>query len=227
MSGVIARMAAEGEWLPMPGAEGVADEAASRRQRRDEESKESEPVISKLARHDFPSKPPLLAEAAGCGAPAEEMRLLDPEEERRRRIYRKRTVAMLRRYMRYSMETGRLPSLLGTEFFRTKVTSYSVSTFEDRVIFVHDMERCLEKLDELARQVLLRVVLQEYEHEEAARLLGCTRMTVHRKLVEALDRLGDVLLEVGLLEALDSIGEKCCQEGERDDFSVSDCEEGK
>jgi hypothetical protein len=48
------------------------------------------------------------------------------EEERERRIYRARTVTMLRRYMRYSIETGRLPSLLGPEFFRTQVTSYTV-----------------------------------------------------------------------------------------------------
>lgn len=48
--------------------------------------------------------------------------------EGERRIYRSRTVAMLRHYMRYSIETGRLPSLLGREFFRAKVTSYTVVT---------------------------------------------------------------------------------------------------
>src|SRR5579864_1098219 len=62
----------------------------------------------------------------------------EEDRERERRTYRGRTVAMLRRYMRYSIETGRLPSLLGREFFRAKVTSYTVVTFEDRVIFVHD-----------------------------------------------------------------------------------------
>src|SRR5258705_9881184 len=56
-------------------------------------------------------------------------------------LYRERTVGMLRRYMRLSVEVGRLPSLLGREFFRTRVTSYSASTFEDSVIFVHDVER--------------------------------------------------------------------------------------
>ena len=40
--------------------------------------------------------------------------------ERERRIYRARTVAMLRRYMRYSIETGRLPSILGREFFERR-----------------------------------------------------------------------------------------------------------
>jgi|SRR5271169_6008166 len=45
--------------------------------------------------------------------------------------------------MWYSIETGRLPSLLGRAFFRAKVTSYTMVTFEDRVIFVHDIEKCL------------------------------------------------------------------------------------
>jgi len=151
----------------------------------------------------------------------------EEERERELRIYRGRTVAMLRRYMQYSIETGRLPSLLGREFFRAKVTSYRVTTLEDRVIFVHDMETCLGRLDEFSRQVLARVVLQEYEHEEAAQLLGCTRMTVHRKLLEALDRLSEILVDVELLDALPSRSRKSCQEGETSDFLVSDCEQGE
>lgn len=151
----------------------------------------------------------------------------DWELDRERRIYRGRTVAMLRRYMRYSIETGRLPSLLGREFFRTQVTSYTVVTFEDRVIFVHDMEKCLGRLDEFSREVLGRIVLQEYEHEEAARLLGCTRMTVHRQLVNGLDRLSDILVEVGLLETFSSNSRKPCQGGKEDEFFVSSCEDEK
>lgn len=149
----------------------------------------------------------------------------DEEAEQERRVYRGRTVAMLRRYMRYGIETGRLPSLLGREFFRAKVTKYSVVTFEDRVIFVHDMEMCLSRLSEFSRQVLTRVVLQEYEHGEAARLLGCTRMTVHRKLAEALDRLRDILLEVGLLEVFRAGEKNRCQERDNASSVVSACEE--
>ena len=37
-------------------------------------------------------------------------------------LYRERTLGMLRRYQRLSVEVGRLPSLLGREFFRTRVT---------------------------------------------------------------------------------------------------------
>lgn len=88
-------------------------------------------------------------------------------------IYRNYTVALLRRYFRLSLEAGRLPSLLGREFFRTRITSYQVQTFEDTVIFVHDVERCLEKLDRFSQKLIARIVLQDYSQEEAAVILGC------------------------------------------------------
>lgn len=159
---------------------------------------------------------------------AEEAGRDDPWEfERVRRIYRERTVAMLRRYMRYSIETGRLPSLLGREFFRAKVTSYTVVTFEDRVIFVHDMERCLEKLDEFSRQLIARHVLQEHNRWATARLLHCNEKTVRRLTPLALDLLSEILLDVGLLERLDCIARKPCQGGPTSETDVSDCEDGK
>jgi predicted DNA-binding protein (UPF0251 family) len=159
------------------------------------------PSVEDLPAHQFPAVIPEPSAAPGLPEQAD---ATDEwfEFDRRRRIYRGRTVAMLRRYMRYSLETGRLPSLLGREFFRSKVTSYRVTTFEDRVIFVHDMEMCLHRLDELSRQVLARIVLQEYEHEEAAQLIGCTRMTIHRRLLEGLDKMSDILIAAGLLEDL-------------------------
>ena len=149
---------------------------------------------------------------------------------------------MLQRYMRYALETGRIPSILGGEFFRSRVTSYSVTTFEDRAIFVHDMEKCLGRLDQLSQQILARVVLQGHDHNEAARLFGCTQRTIRRNLTEALDRMADILLEVGLLEAIPwqtrlrrtasseapiSPVEKTCQGGEATDFLLSDCEDGE
>ena len=56
-------------------------------------------------------------------------------------VYRDRTKTLLLRYLRMSIEVGRLPSILGREFFRAHVTSYRVNTFEDAVIFVHDVEK--------------------------------------------------------------------------------------
>ena len=125
---------------------------------------------------------------------------LSLEEERERRIYRGRTINMLRQYMRYSLDTGRLPSVLGREFFRAKVSVRSVVMFEDRVIFVHDMETSLNKLDEFSREIIARHILQEHDYEATARLLRCGRRTVQRYVPIALDLLGEILLDVGLLE---------------------------
>lgn len=149
------------------------------------------------------------------------------EEARQRRIYRGRTVAMLRRYMRYSIETGRLPSILGREFFRAKVTSYTVVTFEDRVIFVHDMERCLNRLDEFSQQLIARHILQEHDRWETAKLLQCNEKTVRRLTPMALDVLTEILLDVGLMDRLKTDRRKSCQGGFESQNSVSDCEEGK
>lgn len=144
-------------------------------------------------------------------------------------MYRDRTLALLKRYMRLSIEVGRLPSVLGREFFRTRVTSYSVSTFEDTVIFVHDVEGCLAKLDSFSQALIAKIVLQEYSQDEAARLLGCWRRTVGRRYPEALDRLSRMFLEGGLLRSFDSpkTARETCQEAEIEESIVSSCKEGE
>jgi len=103
-------------------------------------------------------------------------------------LYRDRTLRILRRYTRISIEAGRLPSLLGRELFRTMATLYRVATFEAAVIFVRDVERRLEQLDD-----------QDHTHDEAGQLLGCGRQTIGRRLGQVLDRLTEVFLDCGLL----------------------------
>ena len=145
-------------------------------------------------------------------------------------LYRDRTVALLRRYMRLSIEVGRMPALLGREIFRSRVTSYKASTFEDSVIFVHDIERSLEQLDDFDQQLIAKIVLQEYSHEEAGRLLGCGRRHIVRCYPEALDRVTELFLERELLARLPATStapEKSCQGGLSDDFSVSDDKQTK
>ncbi len=115
-------------------------------------------------------------------------------------FYRKYTEGMLRRYMRMSLEMGRVPSMLGKELFRGKVTSYRVKSFEDVIIFVHDVEKCLARLDATSLQLIGRISLQEYTQGEAAGLTGMSLRSVTRKYAAALDRLTAVFLELDLLE---------------------------
>jgi hypothetical protein len=157
----------------------------------------------------------------------DEEQAIEEDRERELRTYRGRTVAMLRRYMRYSIETGRMPSLLGREFFRAKVTSYTVVTFEDRVIFVHDMEKCLDRLDEFSRQLIARHILQEHDRWATAKLLHCNEKTIRRYTPVVLDVLSEILIEVGLMKRLDSTPTNSCQEGRSGPFDASDCADGK
>ena len=143
--------------------------------------------------------------------------------------YRRRTVALLRRYARASIEVGRLPSLLGREFFRSRVTSYTMRNFEEVVIFVADMERAIEKLSAIEKKMLAMNVLEEYSIDEVARLLGCTPRNVRRLLQDALDQLSRILLAGNLMEELPSAtrGRKTCQGGKNYNFDVSDSNEGE
>ena len=114
-------------------------------------------------------------------------------------FYRKHTESLLRRYLYTSMRVGRTPSMLGDPVARGGASSRPLRTFEDAVIFVLDMEACLEKIDRIDRELLSRVVLQEYSHEETAVLLGMSLRTVSSRLPQALDHLTEKLLESGLL----------------------------
>src|SRR6266851_5761068 len=125
-------------------------------------------------------------------------------------LYRERTIALLRRYPRISIEVGRLPSLLGRELFRSKVTSYRMSSFEDAVIFVYDVERA--------------VVFQDCTQDEAAELLGCARRTICREFPQAVDRITELFLEGGLLNRLPRLPvEKTCQEGGSANVGLTPC----
>lgn len=114
-------------------------------------------------------------------------------------FYRKHTESVLRRYLYASMQVGRAPSILSDPVARGWASSRPVRTFEDAVIFVLDVERCLEKLPRLDRELLSRIVLQEYTHAETAALIGMSTRTISYKLPAALDRLTVKLLETGIL----------------------------
>lgn len=117
-------------------------------------------------------------------------------------FYRKYTEAMLRRYAQVNLQAGRVPSIMGREMFRGKVTSYKVRTFEDLVIFRLDVERCLTRLEEEDQQLLKRIAIQEYTQGEAAGLLRMSLKMCVQRYHEAVDRLTGLFLESKLLEPL-------------------------
>jgi len=141
-------------------------------------------------------------------------------------LYRARTVNVLKRYLRLSIETGRLPSLLGNLHFRARVSSYPLHTFEDAVIFVLDVERSLQTLGRFSQEVIARVILQEHTPEHAARVMQCGSRSIERALSEALDQLTEHMLQNGILSR-SKISSQSCQVAKNGNFDLSDWKEGE
>jgi len=122
-----------------------------------------------------------------------------PKPEASLAFYRKHTESLLRRFLYASMQVGRAPSILGDPVARGWASSRPVRTFEDAMIFVLDVENCLKQLGSLDRELLSRVVLQEYTQVETAVMLGIGMRAISYKFPLALDRLTEKLLQAGLL----------------------------
>ena len=131
-------------------------------------------------------------------------------------FYRKYTEGMLRRYLRLSMQAGRVPSLLGRELFQGNVSSYKVHGFEDAVIFCFDVEKRLGRLQVMDQQLIKRIALQQYTQGEAAGMLGLSLRNGIRQYGQALDRLTEMFLEARMLEPL-----KSCQGGRGEEIPRS------
>jgi hypothetical protein len=148
-----------------------------------------------------------------------------PGSDRDLWLYRDRTTALLWRYARLAVELGRLPSLLGREFFRARISRYAAQTFEDCVIFVHDVECCLQALEPADNIVIAMLGVEQYTQEETAFSLHCTQRTIARHFGEALDRLSEIFLKreiLAVLPATSCIRSNACQEAKTGDLLVSD-----
>ena len=115
-------------------------------------------------------------------------------------FYRKHTVALLRRYLAISMELGRTPCVMGTIVFRGRVSSYRIHSFEDLVIFIFDVEKCLKRLDAESQAAIAHIALEDFTYEEAAKMTGASRSSIARIYGTALDRLTQWFLQCGLLK---------------------------
>ena len=85
--------------------------------------------------------------------------------------FRGQTLAIIRHYFELSSQVGRLPSLLGREFFRARVSHHSIPSFEDQAVFSCDVERCLARLSDHHAEVVTLVGLHHFSVEEVAEML--------------------------------------------------------
>ena len=122
---------------------------------------------------------------------------LDPEADTI--CYRGQTLALVRHFFEISSQVGRLPSILGREFFRAKVSHERIPSFEDQALFVHDIENALGRLSEEQREIITVVGLYDVSHREAAAMLHCSEGWISRRFADAIAALTAIFLEIGLL----------------------------
>lgn len=113
---------------------------------------------------------------------------------------RVRTMGVLHRFFRTALLVGRMPSLLGREIFRSRATALPARAFEDAVVFVCDVERCLRNLEPLEQRLIAFCVLEDHSEWEAARQFQRSQSDVSRRLGHTLDLLHETFCRVGLLK---------------------------
>lgn len=114
-------------------------------------------------------------------------------------FYRRRTETLLRRYLQASLAVGRVPSISDDITARGRVSCRRMKNFEDVVIFVIDVERCLKVLDAAALNLVVKIALQEYALVEVAEQLQLDTRTVGRAYGLALDKLTEMFRRRKLL----------------------------
>lgn len=116
-------------------------------------------------------------------------------------IFRKHTWKLLQHYLRLSLDYGRIPSVLGGESMRARVSHSKVHTIEDDTIFIHDMSRCLEKeLNEEELRLMALVVFVDFTFEEAAANRGYSIRQTYRMFYDLMDRLTRAFFVRGFLD---------------------------
>jgi len=117
-------------------------------------------------------------------------------------VERVRTMALLHRFFRTALLVGRMPSLLGREIFRSHVRTTPAHAFEDSVVFVCDVERCLRALAPFDQRLVAFCVLEDRSEWEAARQMHRSQSEVSRRLGETLDLLHETFCRLGLLRRI-------------------------
>ena len=130
-------------------------------------------------------------------APVAEVDEIDPRPEML--CFRSQTLAMVRHFFELSCQVGRLPSLLGREFFRARVSHHSIPSFEEQIVFARDVELCLNRLSDDHAEIVTLIGLYDFSLDEVGEMLRYSRTAVHRWFWEALDCLSEIFLRAGLL----------------------------
>ena len=149
--------------------------------------------ISQLAAQ----KTKLLLRAATHSAPTLPRDVVEPRPEML--CFRGQTLALVRHFFEISSQLGRVASLLGREFFRSRVSHHAIPSFEEQAVFARDVEICLLQLCDDDLELVTLVGLYDFSHDEVGDMLHLSRTRVGDRFYHALDCLSEIFLRAGLL----------------------------
>ncbi len=115
---------------------------------------------------------------------------------------RLRVILLLRRFFHTSLLLGRMPSVMGGGTFRSRLRGRPSRAFEDAVLFVCDVERCLRSLEPFDQRILALCIFEDRSEWETARLFGRPQAHISRRLGQVLDLLHETFCRLGLLTPL-------------------------
>ena len=140
-----------------------------------------------LLRSAAPTPPP-------PAPPAEET---DPRPEMV--CFRSQTLAMVRHYFELSSQFGRLPSLMGREFFRARSRIMPFPASRNRPCSCAISSCRIGRLSAEHQEIVTIAGIYHFTHEEIAQMLHMSRSSVRMWFAEALDALSEIFLEAGVL----------------------------
>ncbi len=115
-------------------------------------------------------------------------------------FYRSQALGIVRHFFEIASQIGRLPSIMGREFFRAKVSHHAIPSFEEQAVFVLDVEAALARLNERDGELVALVGLFHYSMDDVAAMLGRSRSYVAQHFADSVDQLATIFLETGLLK---------------------------
>jgi len=114
-----------------------------------------------------------------------------------------RTMALLHHYFRKSLLIGRLPSLLGREVYPSRLKGRPVHLFEETVVFVCDVDKCLSELEPIDQRLIAYCILEDHTEWEAARQFQRSQSDISRRLHLTLDLLHETFCRLGILKPME------------------------
>jgi hypothetical protein len=119
-----------------------------------------------------------------------------PSEQQRR------AAGVLLRYVRTALSVGRIPSPMGMLYVPARTRSRPHSALEDAVVFVCDIELCLEMLAEFDRHIVAFCIYEHHSEWEAARHFQKPQPEISRRLSRSLERLHAMFCQRGILQPM-------------------------